>query len=212
MKLFWSFLIFLVLIHLSISAQDEIWTTEFSDDGNVKVVYRIYDSLMVNGEEKKFIEYNAKTKTSASLENCALVFNNPDMHKKFYEYTEISERIRFVSKNEWIIYYYYSPPWPIADSDCVSRITMKNYGTDEKIVFTSISEPDLIEMKDVTRSELNNISFTFTKINNLEVEIFIEAILIPETYAPKWMMNAWFPEGPARILNRFKELAENYKE
>ncbi len=209
MKLFWSVLIFLVLIHLSISAQDEIWTTEFSDDGNVKVVYRIYDSLMVSGEEEKFIEYTATTKTSASLENCAAVFNNPDMHKKFYEYTEVSDKIEDVSKNEWIIYYYYSPPWPIADSDCVSRITMKTDSSNFRIVFTSISEPNLIEMKDVTRSELNTITFTFTKINSLEVEIFIEAILIPETAAPKWMMRAWFPDGPAGTLKRFKELAEN---
>ncbi len=32
-------------------------------------------------------------------------------------------------------------------------------------------------MKDVTRSELNNITFTFTKISESEVEIFIEAKL-----------------------------------
>jgi alanine dehydrogenase len=86
---------------------------------------------------------------------------------------------------------------------------MKTDSSNFRIVFTSISEPNLIEMKDVTRSELNTITFTFTKINSLEVEIFIEAILIPETAAPKWMMRAWFPDGPAGTLKRFKELAEN---
>jgi hypothetical protein len=143
------------------------------------------------------------------LEKCVEIFNNQDMHKKFYEYTKKSDKIKDISKNEWIIYYYYSPPWPIADSDCVSRITMKTDSVNNKIIFTSFSEPNLIEMKDVTRSELNDITFTFTQINDQEVEIYVEAILIPETPAPKWMMSAWFPEGPAGTLNRFKELAEN---
>jgi hypothetical protein len=198
----------IIISSFSSIAQDDNWTSEFSDEGNVKVVYRIYDSLMVNGEEEKFIEYTATTKTSASLENCAEVFNNSEMHKKFYEYTEVSEKIKDVSENEWIIYYYYSPPWPIADSDCVSRIKMKKDSGNKKIVFESFSEANLIEMKDVTRSELNDITFTFIEISNFEVEIFIKAKLIPETPAPKWMMKAWFPDGPAGILNRFKELAE----
>ncbi len=192
-------------------AQDDNWTTEFSDDGKTKVAYNIYDSLDVNDEEITFIEYTAKTKTTASLANCAIVFNNPEMHKEFYEYTEISEKVKDVSGNEWIIYYYYSPPWPIADSDCVSRIKVKSDRLNNRIIFTSFSEADLIEMKNVARSELNNITFTFTKISNKEIEIFIKAILIPETPAPKWMMKAWFPDGPVGTLNRFKELAKIIK-
>lgn len=200
-----------LLIMIPILAQEGNWKTEYSDDGKIKVSYKIYDSLDVNGEEITFIEYTARTKTTASLENCAEVFNNPDMHKKFYEYTEVSEKVKDVTENEWIIYYCYSPPWQIADSDCVSRIKMKTDSVNKKIVFESFSEPNLIEKKDVTRSELNDITFTFEEVNNLEVEIFIKAILIPETPAPKWMMKAWFPDGPAGTLNRFKELAENYK-
>ena len=141
----------IIISSFSSIAQDDNWTSEFSDEGNVKVVYRIYDSLMVNGEEEKFIEYTATPKTSASLENCAEVFNNSEMHKKFYEYTEVSEKIKDVSENEWIIYYYYSPPWPIADSDCVSRIKMKKESGNKKIVIESFSEANLIEMKDDTR-------------------------------------------------------------
>ena len=198
-----------LLIALNSSAQTIEWKTEYSDDKNTVVVYAIYDSMNVYGEELTFIEYSAKTTTSASVENCTDVFNNPAMHKKFYEYTEISEKVKDISENEWIIYYYYSPPWPIADSDCVSRIKMKRDSSNNKIVFESFSESNFMEKKDVTRSELNNIIFTFTEISNSKVEIFIEAILIPETPAPKWMMQAWFPEGPAGTLIRFKELAEN---
>ena len=198
-----------LLIFINTSAQTIEWRTEYSGDKNTKVVYAIYDSVNTEGEEVTFIEYRAKTKTSASLENCIEIFNNPDMHKKFYEYTEVSKKVKDISKTEWIIYYYYSPPWPIADSDCASRITMITDTLNNKMVFTSFSESDLIEMKDVTRSELNDITFTFTQINDKEVEIFIEAKLIPATQAPKWMMNGWFPDGPANTLSRFKKLAEN---
>lgn len=190
-------------------AQNSKWTTELSDDGKTKVVYAVYDSINSVGEEVTFIEYNAKTKTSASLKNCADIFNNPDMHKKFYEYTEKSKKIKDISKSEWVIYYYYSPPWPIADSDCVSRIKMFTDSLNNQVVFTSFSESNLIEKKDVVRSELNNITFRFTEQNSNQIEILIEAILIPEMSAPKWMMKAWFPDGPANTLSRFKKLAES---
>jgi hypothetical protein len=204
-----AILLICLIFNIDLISQNDKWISEFSEDEKTEVVYTIYDSVNTKGKEVKYIEYTAKTKTKASLENCAAVFNNPDMHRKFYEYTEISEKVKEISYNEWIIYYYYSPPWPIADSDCVSRITFNENSTNDKFVFTSFSEPDLIEMKDVARSELNDITFTFTQINDKEVEILIEAILIPETSAPNWMMSAWFPEGPAGTLNRFKELAEN---
>ena len=205
-------LVILFLLALNNSmAQSRSWTTEISDDGLTSVQYNIYDSLDVEGDEVTYIEYNATTKTKATLENCIEIFNNPDMHKKFYEYTEESKKIKTISESAWIVYYYYSPPWPIADSDCVSRITMISDSLKGKVVFTSFSEPNLIEKKDVVRSELNNITFTFKQISDSEVEITIEAILIPEMAAPKWMMNAWFPDGPAGTLKRFKELAENSK-
>jgi len=196
------------LYAVSLFAQEDKWTTEISDDGKTEVVYTIYDSINVDGEEITFIEYTAKTTTSASLENCSAVFNNPEMHKKFYEYTDVSEKVKDISENEWVIYYYYSPPWPIADSDCVSRITKRTDTLNKKVAFMSFSEPNLIEMKDVVRSELNDITFIFSDIGKNKVEISIEAKLIPEMSAPKWMMNGWFPDGPANTLNRFKKLAE----
>ncbi len=191
------------------NAQGSKWKTGISDDSLITVQYNIYDSLDAQGDEATYIEYNATTKTNATIEICKAVFNNSDMHKKFYEYTEVSKKIKAISKSEWVIYYYYSPPWPIADSDCVSRITMISDSLNSKVVFTSFSEPNLIEKKDVVRSELNNITFTFKQISDNEVEIFIEAKLIPEMAVPKWMMNAWFPDGPANTLSRFKKLAEN---
>lgn len=203
------YLIWFIIYPTLISAQSRSWTKELSDDSKTEVAYAVYDSVNAEGEDVKFIEYSTSTTTNASIENCAAVFNNPDMHKEFYEYTEVSEKIKDVSENEWIVYYYYSPPWPIADNDCASRIKMKRDSVNNKIVFSSFSEPNLIEMKDVTRSELNNVTFTFAKINDSEVAIIIEAKLIPAVSAPKWMMKGWFPDGPANTLKRFKELAEN---
>lgn len=197
-----------LLLFSDLLAQENKWEKEISEDGNTEVVYAIYDSLD-NKVEKTFIEYSAKSTTSASIKNCIRIFNNPEMHKKFYEYTDKSEKIEVISENEWIIYYYYSPPWPIADSDCVSRISMIADSNSNKVVFNSRSEPSLIETRDVVRSELNNISFTFTEIDSGKVEIFVEAVLIPETPAPNWMISSWFPEGPAGTISRFKKLAEN---
>ena len=90
-----STLLIILLFAVNLSAQTREWKTELSEDGTSEVVYAIYDSVTANGEDVTFIEYNAKTKTTASLANCAAVFNNHEMHKKFYEYTEISEKYRY---------------------------------------------------------------------------------------------------------------------
>ena len=55
-----------------------------------------------------------------------------------------------------------------------------------KIKFNSLSVPNYIDQKEVIRTRVNDIYFTFSKINNNEVEIFIEAIYAPPISAPNW--------------------------
>lgn len=47
-----------------------------------------------------------------------------------------------------------------------------------------------------------------TRESKWTTEIFIKAKLIPSVIAPKWMISAWFPDGPADMLGRFKSLVE----
>ncbi|MEE9431858.1 MAG: hypothetical protein V3V16_12495, partial [Melioribacteraceae bacterium] len=136
---------FFFQMFFTLAAQSNNFKSELSEDGKTIVEYKIYDTLNVNSEEITIIEYKAKTKTDASLENCISIFSNPDMHKNFYDYTEISKNVKQISKDEWIIYYYYSPPWPIADSDCISKIIKTTDSLNNKITFTSFSDPELIE-------------------------------------------------------------------
>lgn len=201
--IFYFFQMFLCLV-----AHPNGFKSELSEDGKTIVEYKIYDTLNVNGEEITIIEYKVKMKTYASLENCISIFSSPNMHKIFYEYTEVSKKVKQVSEDEWIMYYYYSPPWPIADSDCVSRIIKTTDTLEKKVTFTSFADPEFIKIKDVARSEFNDITFIFSEISKNEIEIFIQAKVIPVVAAPNWMIKRWFPDGPVALLNRFKKLAE----
>jgi hypothetical protein len=202
------FFIISVTIPLSLIGQTSDWTEETSDDGQTTVLSKIYETVNSDGEELKVIEYSATTYTSASIESCYEVFNNPSLHKDFYDYTEISEKIEDISPTEWIIYYFYDTPWPIPNSDCVSKITIVEDTLNSEITFNCVAVPNKLEDKGVYRSVLNDISFTFKKPSKEKVKILIKAKFSPVMPAPDWVMSGWFPNGPAEMLARFKKLAE----
>lgn len=205
---YFIFIIILLLLPLKLIGQANDWTKEISDDGQTTVLSKIYETVDANEEEIKIIEYSAVTNTSASLKSCYEIFNNPMLHKEFYDYTEISEKVKDISKNEWIIYYFYDTPWPIPNSDCVSRIKILEDSLKSEITFICVAEPNLLEDRGVFRSILNDISFTFRELTSEKIEITIKAKFSPVMPAPDWVMNGWFPDGPAEMLARFKELAE----
>lgn len=196
-------------LHQVSFGQEVEWEREISENGNTEVFSKVYDAQNKDGEEVKFIEYKVKTFANTTLDKCYKVFRNSDLHKKFYEYTEESRKIKDLNENEWIIYYIFDPPWPIPNNDNVSIITMTRDTAKNNISFKSVAKPDLIEMTDMSRSQMNEIEFTFTETSVDSVEISIVAKLAPVVSAPSWMINSWFPDGPAGTIQRLKALVED---
>jgi len=188
-------------------SQDLDWTYESSDDGKTTVQSRVYYEECEKGEESKIIEYSAKTTAKVSLQNCVAVIRNAASHKIFFSNTEVSDKINDISGNEFLIYYFYNAPWPLPNSDCVSRIRILPDSLESKVTVRASAEPDLYEDRDVARAKLNNFTFIFQELRNEEVEITLYSKFSPVISAPKWMINAWFPNGPIEILERFIDLA-----
>jgi len=191
-----------------IYSQDIEWTCERSNDGNTIVQSRVYYEEYEKGEEWKIIEYSATTTARVSVKNCVAVIQDASLHKLFFSNTKVSDKIDDISENEFLIYYFYNAPWPLPNSDCVSRIRILHDSLENKVIVSATAAPDLFEDKDVVRAELNNFTFTFHELSSEEVEITLYSKFSPVISTPNWMINAWFPKGPIQILQRFIDLAD----
>ena len=202
-------LMLLLIIPLDNSyGQEAEWEIEVIKDGSVTVTSRVY--TIKDGEEKnqQIIEYNTTTQADLSLEQCLKLMRNVPGHKLFLQDTELSKVIKTISEHEWLIYYYFTSPWPLPDGDVV--VHMKQIVTEEEksFIFTGHAVPDKYPGKGVRRLTLNDISYKFRQISDEVVEITMASKFSPMINAPKWMVRAWFPNGPAEILKRLIEEAK----
>ncbi len=195
-------------IGITLQGQSNDWNNETSKSGRIKVSSRITKRFDDKGNKMQVAEYNATVLANVSLEKCIALMKNVSRHKEFLERTEKSQRIKTISANEWIIYYHYSSPWPLPDSDCISKVKMIENERDKTVTFDGKAVPRLYEDKGLRRMTLSDVKYIFKDIENGKVKIMMQVTFTPVITAPDWMLNIWFPEGPAAMLERFIELAK----
>lgn len=199
-------LLILAFISKSISAQTD-WITEKTEDGKITVTSKISKRTDENAKEVQLIEYIASTKANVSLQNCIAIMKDISKHREILN-EEVSEMISSISDNEWLIYYYFNAPWPIPNSDCVAKMNFSEDLNNKMATFTLTAEPLLYATKNVKRVTYYSVSYTFKDIGNGKVEIISTAKLTPVIQAPEWIIREFFPNGPARYIERLLVLAK----
>ncbi|OIQ31093.1 MAG: hypothetical protein BM564_01145 [Bacteroidetes bacterium MedPE-SWsnd-G2] len=174
-------------------AQLRNWTEEYSKDGKSTVKYEI-----VKEEKGKHFYYIAQTYASTTLDELDAYFSNTENHKNFLESTPITQEIEKISDNEWIAYYYFDAPWPMADSDLVLKINRVK--ADDTLVFIATAISHDYTYSDVERMTDYKVVYEFEKINDSTTKITYNANYIPLGSIPNFLINTWFPEGPAKIV------------
>jgi hypothetical protein len=192
--------------NLNAIAQSTDWKTEKSEDGKIIVTSKISKRIDEDSKEVQLIEYVAKTTAHVSLNKCISVMKDISKHKEILN-ENVSEMLRSISENEWLIYYYFDAPWPIPNSDCVSKMNFSEDLKNGLATFTLTAEPAMYENKDVKRLTYYNLTYTFKDLGNGKVEMTSTAKLTPVVQAPDWIVKNFFPEGPARYLQRLLVLA-----
>ena len=205
---FLAILIFIaIFINANVIAQSTDWKTEKSNDGKIIVISKISKRIDEFSNEVQLIEYIAKTTANVSLSNCISVMKDISKHKEILN-ENVSEMLKSVSENEWLIYYYFDAPWPLPNSDCVSKMNFSEDVNNGMATFTLTAEPAMYENKDVKRLTYYNITYTFKDLGNGKVEMTSTAKLTPVVQAPDWIVKNFFPEGPARYLQRLLFLSK----
>ena len=191
----------LVILATSTVTTSREWKKETSDDGKATVKYEL-----LKEEKGTRFYYIAETTTDASLDKLDAYFSNSANHKNFLEATPKSEEVRKESENEWVTYYYFDAPWPMSDSEVVVKFTrVKEEG---RLTYTGKAIAD--DYKKGKLSRLTNYTFVyiFETLNEKETKVTINADYIPGGSVPQFLINMWFPEGPANIVKNLAATKE----
>jgi hypothetical protein len=187
-------IIILVLTSLSAFSQSRNWITENSKDGKSIVKYEL-----VKEQQGTHFYYIAQTHVNTTLDELDIYFSNISNHKNFLERTPKSEEIKKISNNEWLCYYFFDAPWPMADSDVVAKINRTK--NDNKLIFTANAITNNYKKGVVDRLTNYKFIYEFEKVNDKTTKITLTADYVPVGSVPNFLIKTWFPEGPAKIVS-----------
>jgi hypothetical protein len=182
------------------------WKTSTTGDGLITVRSRISERSNEAGKKVMLIEYSATTKARMKLADGVALLKNVERHKLFLD-EKVSDRVKTVSDREWVVYYTFGAPWPMPSSDCVAVMTQEDSA--QKTVFSLTAAPSLVENRKLDRMRFYNVTYAFRDLGDGLVEITTAASVSPLVQVPDWMVAGFFPDGPAKVLNRIVKLAQN---
>lgn len=196
------FLIFFgsFLLQTVVYSQSDDWTKEVTGNGTIVVLSKIYNEKDNSGKELLMLEYVATSIAEVELNSCIALLKDVSKQSEYVENAEYCKKIKDISENEWLIYSYLNPPWPVPNLDCVSILKFTENKTEKTAIFSSSSKPDMYEDKGVTRMIVNSSKYIFKDLGNGKVKITISAKFSPAVNAPEWLIKGWFPNGPTKIM------------
>mgnify|MGYP004702680907 FL=1 len=192
---------------LGAGAEEGEWNSSVLDKGRISVQYRILERVTEGGITVPLIEDITTTITDLSLSTCVALMKDPSKHKYFMGDFS-SEKIKAVSDEEWIVYYYTKNPWPVADSDCVAVMSFSGNAAQGTAVFKLTAAPDLVENKKVGRMNFYNIEYSFKNLGDDSVEIIVKGRTSPPVEAPLWLIKSAFPGMPADGIRKFVKVVK----
>lgn len=199
--LFYALGIMLIALPSSAFGQQK-WKSLHSKINDASVKYRVEK---IEGHRTLF--YEATIKTSLSKDVLKQFLTDFDNHKLFLERTPKSHLIKELTANQWLAYFYFDAPWPVSDSDNI--VTFQLEENPKGFVLAGISTPDEYPMEEVKRTQVYEISYIVRQINDKVCEITLSSVVQPEGAVPNFLVKKWFPNGPAKMLDRILKAIKN---
>jgi len=198
-------LVFLVFQMLAFS-QTKKWKTETTKD-KITVKSCISDTL-INKESRKLVEYVMTATVNADYNKCIEVLKDVSLHKNIFDYTVKSEKVKELSDNEYLIYYFIDMPWPIPNSDSVVKMKFTSDKEKKQTYFQMIASPTSMKDKGVKRLQVSTSTYLLKKISDTKTSIVATTYSVATLDAPDWLTNTWIPEGPAEIIRRISKISK----
>lgn len=197
----------MIVASVQLLAQADEWVTDKTNDG-ITVRHRIYNRVLADGKEAQVIQYVAATTGKSTLAKLISVVADVSKHKDFMN-QKTSIKVKTLSENECVVYYYYKGFWPYPSSDIVAKMIFHEDVSNRKATFSLTAEPTLVEDKGVRRLHYYELTYLFNDLGDGNINIVITSTFTPAVSLPAFIASTWFPEGPAGYINGLLKLAKN---
>ena len=195
-----------IIIHFAGFSQDRKWTVHEFNKENLTVKSEVVDGKNDRGDEIKIMHYVVEKVGKLSLFQAENYLRNSDNYKLFWESMSESREIKRISENEWETYFLFDAIWPMPKSDCVQRFTFIRNGESGFKLKANVVPNEMLQTE-YEKVTIYQVQYDFTKLNETELKLTLSVSSSPAINPPKFLMRAWFPKGPAGVVNRFFENA-----
>ncbi|OJW80691.1 MAG: hypothetical protein BGO59_35090 [Spirosoma sp. 48-14] len=186
--------------------QSTTWVTEKSKDGTVTVQSCVSKRTDAQGHSHTWMEYVATITANVRVSACVAVLKDIARHKNFLD-AKASRQLSVLTTDSWLVYYYFHLPWPMPDSDCVAKMQMVEDELTKTVTFTLSAAPTLFEKKAIDRITQYNLTYQFKDLGIGLTALTITSSVVPTAQVPIWIMRNYFPEGPADVLHKLLQMA-----
>ncbi len=174
------------------------WTTVTKDGVEVKSKVMQKDQ---DGRSLTVASYIATKTADITLDQARSMITHPENYKKYIQFTTKCEEVNRDSELSWTAHLFFDAPFPMGDSDAVIHYKIVDIPDGFKV--TNEAVPDSYPQGNVNRMRHSEGWFSFTEMDNGQTKIVMHSEFSPAGNPPVWMMKAWFPKGPATMMNKF---------
>ncbi len=152
-----------------------------------------------------------ETVLDASLSELVALIKDAKNHNKWVFFNNRAEIIEETDDFHWKYYGYTDSPWPVADRDFITDVSLCQNKHDRSITITSIAIPDYLpEIEDCVRIPYLTSVWYLVPISNDSTHITLEIEADIGGSIPVWLVNLAITKGPMRtIKGLIKELKTN---
>jgi hypothetical protein len=191
----------ILLLAANAAAQTNTWKIEKTDDEKIIVKSHVSERVDDAGNTLPLIEYVATTTDDLTMQRCIAIMKDASKHKYFLD-VKVSEKVKALSKNEWVNYYVFNAPWPFSPTECVAKVVYIEDAKNKTVAFVQTAAPTLMKPTDLKRFTYYNFTYAFKDIGNGKVEVSVTVKMALPSKVPLWILRSSLPESAADPLRK----------
>lgn len=193
------FILLVIASHQAVSDND--WSLERDDDG-IQIFTR-------SVEDSSFDAVRAEMVIKAKLNALVGLVRDSSACPEWAELCKESREHEIVSDQELYVYTYNDVPWPVKDRDALTHVLWQQDPETLAVTMVSVATSGRLPIvKRAVRIVDAKTSWTFTPVDNGDIEVISEAHIDPNGPTPAWVTNLLLVETPFKTMQGMRRLVQ----
>lgn len=168
------------------------------NDDNIKVYQQ-------SNEQSRIHEYKAEATINTPIDSLFRFFLNFDNYHTWIPSCIESRLLLSNSDTAFVYYARYDLPWPFADRDAYSLITIKKEQEAIEVVSSPYCTNDNTQYKGVIRVQDYKENYRLEQISDSEVKFYMQGRYNPGGFIPAWLANKFIKYGPFDVIKSIQK-------